>query len=237
ENLAYLDAWRKTFAGECFIFDYHFWRDLPRDPGQYAMAKVLHQDIRNLRDMGLNGMIDGASQRFGLPSALGMTVMARTLWDRKLSFGEIADDYFAAAFGKAGPAVEKYLRTLSNLFNPRLLRRELTAAKRRKAVGQLKKIPALIEAFQPMIERGMSLAEPAHARSWKYLKYHARMSLLLCRYLLAMCSGNGDGAKKRAWDFIEYVRRNERYYHRAFDVSICLNGLSPLLGFAYDGLM
>ncbi|MDY7011072.1 MAG: DUF4838 domain-containing protein [Planctomycetota bacterium] len=237
ENLAYLDAWRKTFGGECFIFDYHFWRDLGKDPGQYGMARVLHSDIRALRDMGLNGMIDGASQRFGLPSALGMTVMAQTLWNRKLSFRQIADDYFAAAFGKAGPTVEKYLRTLSNLFNPRLLRRELTAARQRKSIGKLKKIPAVIEAFQPMIERGMSMADPAQARSWKYLKYHSRMSLLLCRYLLAMCSGEVNEAKRRARDFIEHVRRNERYYHRAIDVSIYLNGLSPLLGFAYDGLI
>ncbi|MCK4624781.1 MAG: hypothetical protein KAV00_05680, partial [Phycisphaerae bacterium] len=124
----------------------------------------------------------------------------------------------------------------SALFNPRLLRQELTAAQQRKCVGKLKKIPALIENFQPMIERGMSLAEPAQARSWKYLKYHGRMSLLLCRYLLAMCSGQADEAKRRAWDFIEYVRRNERYFHRAFDAASCLNGLSPLLGFTYEEL-
>lgn len=237
ENSAYLNAWRKTFTGECFIFDYHFWRDLYKDPGQYAMARVLHSDIRALRDMGWSGMIDGISQRFGLPSALGMTVMARTLWDRNLSFRAIADDYFSAAFGKAGPAAEKYLRTLSNLFNPRLLRQELTAEQQRKSVAKLKKIPAVIAAFQPTIERGMSLADPAQARSWKYLKYHGRMSLLLCRYLLSMCLGDVDEAKRRAWDFIEHLRRHERDYHRAFDVSICLNGLSGLLGFALDGLM
>ena len=236
ENVAYLRAWQKEFNGDSFDFDYHFWRDLYKDPGQYAMARVLHQDIRDLRAIGLNGLIDGQSQRFGMPSALGMTVMARTLWNRNLTFRQIADDYFAAAFGKAGPAAEKYLRTLSALFNPRLLRQELTAAQQRKCVGKLKKIPALIENFQPMIERGMSLAEPAQARSWKYLKYHGRMSLLLCRYLLAMCSGQADEAKRRAWDFIEYVRRNERYFHRAFDAASCLNGLSPLLGFTYEEL-
>ena len=73
-----------------------------------------------------------------------MTVMGRTLWDSGLGFEDIAEDYFAAAYGADGPACREYLAKLSELFDPPFVRGEKEGT---EAIAQsLGKVQGVIDA-------------------------------------------------------------------------------------------
>ncbi len=115
-NLAFLKAWQELFQGDSFDFDYHFMWAHFRDPGYYNIADILHKDIQNLVNIGLNGFISCQTQRAFFPTGLGMYTMGKTLWNRDLDFDSIKEEYFSAAYGKDGSLVSEYLRKLSVLF-------------------------------------------------------------------------------------------------------------------------
>ena len=69
------------------------------DLAQFTLARVLHRDIRGLGALGLNGYNSCQNQRQSFPHNLGMDVMARTLWNKRISFERIVKETFADAYG------------------------------------------------------------------------------------------------------------------------------------------
>ena len=99
EYLAFLEGWKKAFRGDGFDFDYHLMWDINRDFGGETIAKVLFEDIRSLKKIGLNGFLSCQIQRAFYPSGFAFYLMGRALTDGKASFEEIREDYYASAFG------------------------------------------------------------------------------------------------------------------------------------------
>lgn len=229
-NLAFLRAWQAQFPGDSFDFDYHFMWDHHRDPGQYAMARVLHQDCVSLRTIGLNGLISCQNQRVFFPTGLGMTVMGRTLWDRSLPFDAVAADYFAAAFGEGGSAAQGYLREISDCFHPPLLRGECTEAERAAAPGRLRRVPGLVEAMRPQVEAGMASAVPCHAASWRYLRAHGEFVVLFAEALALLYEGRAEEARRQAWALFAWCREHELELQVGLDVYEFLCTIAPLFG-------
>ena len=101
---AYLQAWNayrakvglKTEAS----FDFDYYGNDFDDPGQFSQARILYDDIRGMKESGLNGLINCQAQRSFFSAALPMYVMARTLLQPDLPFDRIADEFFAGAFGE-----------------------------------------------------------------------------------------------------------------------------------------
>lgn len=51
ENLAFLNQWRTAFAGDGFLFDYHYMWAHHKDAGGCSIARLLYEDIKNLKDI------------------------------------------------------------------------------------------------------------------------------------------------------------------------------------------
>lgn len=219
ENLAHLRQWQKKFQGDSFDFDYHFMWDHFMDPGYYRMAEVLFQDMQNLHKMGLNGMISCQNQRVFFPTGLGMVAMSAALWDETCSFDKVAADYFSAAFGADGTAVQDYLRRISDAFDPRYLRRELPVVDA-AAADRLASIPALLEEFIPVIaSHTEDTFLPENVRkSWEYLRYHADYCRLLAEALRVRAEGDEEGYFARREDLYEWTRMNELPLQTVFDM-------------------
>lgn len=216
ENVAFLRAWQALFRGDSFDYDYHLMWDHYRDPGGIASARVLHQDVRGLADLGLAGLISCQVQRAFFPSGLSMAVMARTLWDRSLDFATLADDYFRAAFGAEGPACLAYLETISQLFDPPYLRDE--KPRHDPAVAAtFARLPGVVAEFRPTIARNLAAPDPCHARSWHYLAQHADLCALLAEALRLRATGD-DEAALVAWAATQrFVRESEVDLHPVLD--------------------
>lgn len=216
-NVAFLRAWQRLFQGDSFDFDYHFMWDHYKDPGAVAIAEVLHQDIRGLAALGLNGLVSCQVQRAFFPTGLGMAVMGHTLWNKSLEFDALAEDYFRSAFGADGLACLEYCRELSRLFDPPYLRGE--KPRRDAAVAEAyTRLPAAIASFRPVIQRNLDSTDPCHARSWHYLDAHAEICLHLAQALRHRAAGD-DQAAAQAWAAAErLVQEREPALHAVLDV-------------------
>jgi hypothetical protein len=230
QNLAFLRAWQRVFKGDSFDFDYHLMWDHFKDVGHHDLAKVLHQDIRSLKTIGLNGFNSCQVQRCFLPSGLLMTMMGRTLWDRSAAFDAVANDHYQSSFGKEWRKVKHYAQQLSKLFDPPFQRQERDAKEQHKSAALLSGVPALIRRFQPVIESNLNDPDPCRARSWRYLKDHARLCLAIAPALEA-AARDDEAAKHRALDhMVDTARRLERRLHRVFDVQLFITTVAQPLG-------
>ena len=112
ECLGYLDAWKKVWPGDCFCYEYHFWRHQYFDPSGLYLAKLLYDDIQALRKHGLNGIVEDGSQRSFFPTGFAYYVYGETLFDAQVSFESLVEDYFSHAFGSAWREALKYLQSV-----------------------------------------------------------------------------------------------------------------------------
>jgi len=232
-NLAFLRGWQEQFFGEGFDFDYHFMWDHYKDPGQTALARVLHRDVQGLRTIGLDGFMSCQVQRMFFPTGLGMTVLGRTLWDRKLSFGEIARDHMQACFGADGELVLKYLTQLSKLFAPPVLRGE---AKPETALEGWRKIPAAVDQMAPVIARNLDAPNPCQAHSWRLLADFGELCILQSEALVAKHTGAEDWIEA-AREVLAWARTNEKRLQHVLDVFEFALTFVGLLGLCRDELL
>lgn len=185
ENVAFLKQWQESFVGEAFDFDYHFMWAHQRDPGQTTIAKILHEDIRHLRRLGLDGYFSCQVQRAFFPNGLGLTVMGMTLWDETTDYERLIEEYFISAYGPDGLNCRNYLTILSERYEQIGLER--WAERDRKDPTALKaafaEIRELLVRFGPVIEKNLSAEQACHSVSWRYLSKHREIWLEMTRIL------------------------------------------------------
>ncbi len=227
ENVARLRTWQDMFKGDSFDFDYHLIFDQQNDPGSISGAKILAEDMRNLKDLGINGMNSCQCQRIFFPTSLPMLGMAETLWNRDAKFSDIARNYFNAAFGTDGIKVWRYLAVLSDMFDPDYIRGGKPALDEDKA-RTFAKIPGIIEEFVPTITR--NLADPhvpaTVKKSWEYLLYHAQGTTILAEAFAYRADGMQDDAKAKFQALCDYYNRIEPEVHPVLDVGRYIGNLS-----------
>jgi hypothetical protein len=226
ENVAFLKAWKPFFDGDSFAYEYHYMWDHYYDPGYYRMAETISADIKNLRKLGLNGMISDQTQRSFFPTGLGMYVMGRTLWNDRLSFEDLAKEYFTAAFGKDGERCMAYMARLSDLFDPPYLRGERPRISP-KAAARLAKVPDAVEEMLPVIERNLDGSHGrCRAKSWEYLRLHGKIAVLLARAFQLRAEGEPEAAGE-AWRAVkELAQRQEEAVQADFDVFLFIQTLN-----------
>ena len=217
ENIAFLKAWQDVFAGDSFDFDYHIMWDHYYDPGYYQISKTLYEDIKGLKDVGLNGYVSCQTQRSYFPTGLPMVVMGRALWDSSLDFDRITEDYMSGAFGPDGELAREYLAKLSELFDPVYLRGEKPSVNP-EAAEKYRQIPGVINAFLPVIERNLNAPNECWKRSWFYMKKHAEIFIPMAAALEAKAVGDRALCNAR-WEAIKtLVCKMEPDVHSVLDV-------------------
>ena len=228
ENVAHLKAWQRLFDGDGFAYEYHHMWDHYYDPGYYEMAKRIGEDVKNLKKLGLNGMISDQTQRSFLPTGLGMYVLGKTLWNDNASFQTLAEDYFKSAFGEKGNDCMTYMETISDLFDPPYMRGEKPPVSA-EAAEKMRRVREVVRQFRPVIERNAaSSADRCISKSWEYLLYHADIVCLLADALEARAEGETEEARKR-WDKVaDYVWRHEDSYQPVFDVYLFVQTLQKM---------
>ena len=216
ENLlAYVREWRKVFDGEGIVFDYYYMWDCYKDLGYTETARVIHQDIRNYRDIRMNGLISCQGQRVFSPTSLGMNVMARTLWNRDCDFDAVRDEVLEAEFGKDYAIVRDYLQDLSTYSLPEVTRMEKPLVDPENTKMYEKGL-ARARAFCRVIEDHLADTKGCEAVSWQYLKFHTELSILLMSAFAEMSKG---ADPEPMWQPIEdFVNRHEWETRKYFDV-------------------
>lgn len=223
DNLAYLREWQKRFKGDSFIYDYHMLWDWNFDLGGYRSSEVLFEDMKDLKKLGLNGMMSCQVQRAAFPTTLGMVSMAEALWNPEQTFEEVAEQYFEEVFGENAGEMADYFKTLSEQFHPPYLRLEEEQINPERS----KQYVALAEYVRGKQARFAKLAEQAAGdcdrMTWKYIRHHAEICLRMAETLAAKAAGKQEEALQ-LWEMVaEYANRMEPELHSVWDVSYFLN--------------
>ncbi len=218
ENVAHLRKWQEAFQGDSFDFDYHMMWDHYNDPGSIAVSRGMHEDMKNLAKLGLNGMNSCQVQRAFFPTSLCMLTMAETLWNKDTKFADIVRSYFSKAYGADGSKVWRYLNTLSERFDPVYQRGEKPAVDMDKA-RIFSDIPAYINSFLPVIHRNIANVENSATvkKSWEFLLYHAQACVLFAEACEFRAAGQQDDAASKYEQLMNYFNQIEPEIHAVFD--------------------
>ena len=216
ENLAFLKRWQKIFDGDSFDFDYHLMWAHYADFGYMYISRIIYEDIRNLRHIGLNGLISCQIQRVFFPTGLPMYVMSRTLWDDSVAFDKIVEEYFSDAFGPDGKLLKEYLERLSSLFTLILSMGEHSSSL--ESIDRLAEIREVVENFRPVIEKNVSLRTGNIARSWLYIEYHREVVLRLISILEGIFKNEPDLASKEWQELKHFLQKEEDVLQPVFDL-------------------
>ena len=216
-NMVFLRAWQKICpVNDSFSFDYHFMWDHHKDPGLYAIVKTLHQDCRNLRNMGLDGFVSCQSSRLFFPHGLGMFVLGQTLWNPELTFDEMAADYFHTAYGEGWQYVQEYFRAVSALFQPPLWRNEGTKQQKKIAANHLCEYENLVGVIAPILCTRLKKNVSCQHESWALLEKHIDLCRLIVKFLQAEWGGQGNKTAAAA-ELFAWVRKNELRLQHVLD--------------------
>ncbi len=226
DNIAYLREWQKSFSGDAFDYDYHMLWDWNFDLGGYRSSEVLFEDMKDLHQFGINGMMSCQMQRVAFPTALGMVGMASALWDEKASFREVSAQYFGDLFGESAEAMKEYFQTLSELFHPPYLRLEEETINPERA-EDYRKLSAYIDSKKQWLFRKKEAAENACDRAtWNIVARHADICSLMAAALEYKASGNQKAALEqwnRVTELANHLEAAEPHLRDAWDVEYFLN--------------
>lgn len=213
KNIAMLKSWQKHFDGDSFDFDYHLYDAHYTDPGCYNIAKILHLDMANLEEIGLNGMISCQVTRAAFPTGVAQYTMAKTLWDKNIDFEEICDEYYSADFGELGKEVYTYLRTLSELLN---LYKFEEHKNKDTILQNCEEAKTLIKDFSSKFIKKYQ----NKFANWNYLKHHSKICLLYCDLIIA-CALHDDKTKERLLQrHRKYIAENKHEIHSVYETTI-----------------
>lgn len=210
ENLSYLKAWQQTYQGDSFDYDYHLGRAHYGDLGYVHISRMISRDLKQLPELGLNGLISCQELRVALPNALPNYVMGMTGTDLALDYDEVAKDYYRHMYGEMGQEVLEYLTDISNLcscdyFNGKGDRiRPDMAARYEKALGRVREFRTRI-------------VKCSH-ESMKRLLYHSYYCEYLLKALILKASGKEEELVIAAHEFFALIQSHEWEYQSEFDV-------------------
>ena len=248
-NMSFFKEWKKMFDGNIFFFEYHLYSDHYCDPGYAQISDRLMRDLKLLDDIGVNGYMHCSSPRKSMPTSYPMYMSGRILMDPTLGEEEIAEDYYSAAFGKDWRKAYTYLRTLSELFNPDLVRNTAVGAademfnkngveivlpymNNPEALKDFSKIGDVISDFEAVIAENIEHPEACVRKSWDILRVHAKIARQLAEGLCAGAAGDMATAQNICRKLVKFLQEIEDDYVQEFDLHLLYRRLKVTFGFA-----
>ncbi len=200
ESLAYLEEWKKTFSGDCFAYEYHFYATMFRDPGQMAFARGVAADIKGLGRHGIQGIVEDQTQRFGFPTGFPVCLYGSLLFDPSQDYEDLRRDYFTHAYGKDWEKAAEYLEKVSEIFDFAYFLGEKGAEHdayyRPEHRKDFEGADAVFAAMDVLARQNVAAEQRAVSVSWQMLVYHAKYCRILARCCAERCEGNKELARK-----------------------------------------
>jgi len=229
ENIQRLKKWQEKFDGDSFDYDYHLIWDFNLDPGGYSTARILFEDMKNLDKLGLNGMISCQCQRVFFPTGLSMYAMSEALWNKNLSFEEVASAYYSDMFGDCGGKMQVYFENLTRLFDPAYLRGEKPVVSEENA-EKFSKVSGIVNEMLPFFHDSLkSEKDTCRKKSWQALIVHGQLCTGLSEALEQRARGNSELAKELWANTKDYIHRMEPEIHDLFDVLFFVNVMERVI--------
>lgn len=215
EFVEILRKWQEKYDGDSFLFDYYLWRPFHDYLNTLGLARIVHQDMKDLAELKLNGHLSCQILRCFYPVSLIMNAMAETLWNRNVDFVEMVKDHLTAVFADEAETIYNYFKELDSLLSTQ------SGHVGTLRSGDIEKISLLLsklDEWDPYINHLANSAGNTIFRRYSYnlMHYH---KLLKFRALSSLYEFKGEKEQAKACidEMIDYLKRTERQTHHYFD--------------------
>ena len=225
ENQALLNQWFDLWKGDNFEYEYHFWRHQVRDPGGLYIARRIYEDIRALKYMNLNGIVEDGSQRSFFPNGFSIYIYAETLMNRDCDYEAVREDYFKHIYGDDWKEAMSLLGRITEAFDyeytsmRKAVKPEISKVYDPARVPRLESIKELATEERALVAKHMAMPTRPQTVSWRLLGYHATYIELFADLLIAKAKGHNFKALEAfetfQKEFGKYEIEIERYYDHA----------------------
>ena len=228
QNLAFLRGWQAQFQGESFVYDYPLGRAHYGDFGYVGLSRIISQDIRKLRQMGLDGYISCQELRAGMPNMLPNYVMGYTLFDETADVEALIREYYEAAYPEEPQRVLAHMQRLSELSSCDYVNGKGPRVNPDIAV----RMAEIAESCGKLLDSGDI---PASGLWWRVFRHHNESILRLSRALEAMALGQEEESRARYGEFRDFICRAEPEFQPFLDVYRVLEVTQKYTGFPKTG--
>ena len=222
ESAAFLLDWQKNWKGECFCYEYHFWRHMCYDPGLMSISRRIYEDILSMKTIGINGIVEDGSQRCYFPNAFAMYIYAEALRDRNCDYDKVKADYFTYAYGDCAKEAEEYLQKISDTFDFAYMEGECSEDQKinnhygASHAARLQKVMDLAESGRALALAHMAMPTRSQTVAMRLLLRHAEYCEKTAQVFIALAEGKNAEALE-LWEnfrhsFGVYEFELERYF-------------------------
>ncbi|MBE6713137.1 MAG: DUF4838 domain-containing protein [Ruminococcaceae bacterium] len=223
EALGVLNTWKKTWKGPIFCYEYHFWRHQYADLGGIELAKRLHEDVRSLKYMGVDGIVQDGSQRSGFPNAFPAYVYAAALFDRDVSFEELMEDYYSHVYGKNWREVAEVLEKMGKAFDFAYMDgrcsidENVSRFYKPDHVKDLEKVAEIAREERNLAAKATGELPRPQSVSFRLLAFHADFCEELAKVVKEKALGHNYKAEAMFFAFMEKMGKREAEFQRYYD--------------------
>jgi len=226
EFIQFLRGWQKSLQSDSFLFDYHFWDIFGMDFLGGDVGEVLWKDIRDLRELGLNGLLSCQTLRAFYPTGMPMAILAETLWNDGVSLEDIKIRYLKAAFGDDSSFVSDYLEKIYSFVNPNINYEHGDAiiTPQREKVEELREfVKASRHRIEEIAQRGKAPNSSAY-----YLLHHNTYVTLILGAIIHSLKGEKQVALKSINETLSHFFSTEEEILKVADVYLISNALNQI---------
>jgi hypothetical protein len=221
-----LAAWRAAFGGDSFDFDYHLMWAIWSQLTDTQLARLLHEDLQHLKEMGLGGLLSCQSLRAFYPSGLAMAALAESLWNPDLPWEDMRRRYLQAAYGEQAAWSGAYLDEIESALDtgdPHWRTPPLSNADQDKLAA----CAEFLDASLPELEARRDAApDRVRRRSFELLVHHARLLRFYVRAYRARLAGEAVQAEQAFDGAAAFLRDTEPEYSTEIDTMLALQALA-----------
>ena len=223
ESAAFLLDWQKNWKGECFCYEYHFWRHMCYDPGLMSISRRIYEDIISMKTIGINGIVEDGSQRCYFPNGFAMYIYAEALRDRNCDYDKVKADYFAHTYGSLAEQAEKYMQDISETFDFAYMEAECSedySVNRHFGAAhavRLEKVKALAQQGRELALANMAMPTRAQCIAVRMLLRHAEYCEGVAEIFIALAKGENRKALEIWEDFRHSFGVHEYELERYYD--------------------
>ena len=232
---AHFKQWQERFPGTCAGYEYHYWVKQYRDPGMMAMSRLIYDDVRSWKALGLDGGIEDGSNRSFFPNGFVDHIYGATLLDNNLDYEAELADYYSHIYGPDWKKARAYLDKITEAFDPMFMWGKKSADPKlgefynpaqAEKLEQVKEITAEAREF---IKTHLAMPTRPQTVSWRLLLRHTEWCDRIAEVIIEVCKGHKKYAKEMflafADDFGKYEFEMERYY----DFGLSIHGLDYIV--------
>ena len=195
----------------------------------------MYEDIRSLRFMGTDGIVEDGSQRSFFPNGFLVYIYAETLMNRDCDYDAVQEDYFSHIYGKDWKTARALLERISDAFDFGYMSGEKTEDPEignyywPAHAAQLEKIEEIAKEEQAFAEAHLAMEDRPKTVSMRLLLRHAEYCARLGKVMAIKAKGDDDGAMEALKSFMSDFGKHEFEMERYYDHGLAGNCIKKLV--------